>query len=83
MSFLTRRIILDTLIKHETLTIDDIADPVNLGMSPDMGQLGFLLSELQKAGHISSLRGVLPKTYTITEKGIDEGKGSRHGGMAY
>lgn len=74
MATVTRRQVLDTLIRHETLTIKDIADPVNIGFSPDKGQLKFILAELQKSGHISVLHGVDPTTYTITDKGIEEGK---------
>jgi hypothetical protein len=69
-----RKILLDTLIKHETLTIDDIAKEENLGVVPNAAQLGFLLSELQLSKHIQQLSGADPATFTITQKGIDEGK---------
>jgi hypothetical protein len=69
-----RKVLLDTLIKHETLTVDDIAKEENLGLVPNKEQLGFLLSELSLSGHIYALSGVVPVTYTITQKGIDEGK---------
>jgi hypothetical protein len=69
-----RKILLDTLIKHETLTVDDIAKEENLGVVPNKEQLGFLLSELSLSGHILALSGIVPVTYTITQKGIDEGK---------
>jgi hypothetical protein len=69
-----RKILLDTLIKHETLTEDDIAKEENLGVVPNKEQLGFLLSELSLSGHILVLSGAMPVTYTITQKGIDEGK---------
>jgi hypothetical protein len=69
-----RRILLDTLIKHETLTEEDIAKEENLGIVPNKEQLGFLLSELSLSGHILILSGAFPVTYTITQKGIDEGK---------
>jgi hypothetical protein len=69
-----RKILLDTLIKHETLTENDIAKEENLGLVPNKEQLGFLLSELSLSGHIHALSGVVPVTYTITQKGIDEGK---------
>ncbi|RYY01091.1 MAG: hypothetical protein EOO53_19755 [Gammaproteobacteria bacterium] len=68
-----RKILLDTLIKHETLTEDDIAKVENLGVVPNKEQLGFLLSELTLSGHIQVLTGAEPVTYTITQKGIDEG----------
>jgi hypothetical protein len=69
-----RKIVLDTLIRHETLKVDDIAKEENLGIVPDKAQLGFLLSELCISGHILELSGVDPVTYTITQKGIDEGE---------
>jgi hypothetical protein len=71
---LNRKLLLDTLIKHETLTEEDIAKVENLGLIPNKVQLGFLLSELSLSGHIYRLSGVVPVTYTITQKGIDEGK---------
>jgi len=71
---LNRKILLHTLIKHETLTEVDIAKEENLGLVPNKVQLGFLLSELSLSGHIEALSGVVPVTYTITQKGIDEGK---------
>jgi hypothetical protein len=69
-----RKVLLDTLIKHETLTEEDIAKEENLGLVPNKEQLGFLLSELDLSGHIQILSGASPITYTITQKGIDEGK---------
>jgi hypothetical protein len=69
-----RRILLNTLIKHETLTEEDIAKEENLGVVPNKEQLGFLLTELSLSGHILVLSGTLLPTYTITQKGIDEGK---------
>lgn len=68
-----RKILLDTLIKHETLTEVDIAKEKNLGLIPNKAQLGFLLSELILSGHIQVLSGAQQVTYTITQKGIDEG----------
>ena len=70
---INRKIMLDTLIKHETLTEEDIAKEENLGLVPNKEQLGFLLSELSLSGHIQVLSGAFPVTYTITQKGIDEG----------
>jgi len=68
-----RKVPLDTLIKHETLTQRDIAKEGNLGVVPTKDQPGFLLSELRLSGHILVLSGAEPVTYTITQKGIDEG----------
>jgi hypothetical protein len=68
-----RKTVLDTLIKHETLTIDDLTKKENIGVVPDPEHLRFLLEELRDSGHLENLPGVEPLTYTITKKGIDEG----------
>lgn len=73
MSQLNRTVVLNTLIKHETLTIDDVALPVNIGFVPDKTHLQLLLTELTESGHLDMLNGAQPPTYTITEKGISEG----------
>jgi hypothetical protein len=72
MLSITRKVVLDALTRHETLTIDDIAKEENLGMVPDKGQLGYLLHQLTISGHILVLDGVTPVTYTITTSGIKE-----------
>lgn len=74
MTSLNRRRVLNTLIKHETLTVDDLRKEENLGIVPDEEHLNFLLTELEQSGHITLLKGVTPSTYTITVKGIEEGK---------
>jgi len=74
MSNINRSILLNTLIRHETLTIDDVSKQENLGMIPDEQKLKFLLGELVKNGQLDILDGVTPVTYTITEKGIKEGE---------
>ena len=74
MTTLNRTMVLNSLIKHETLTIVDIRKAENLGMIPDKVHLNFLLNELIESGHINTLNGVLPLTYTITTKGIGEGE---------
>jgi predicted ArsR family transcriptional regulator len=73
MSTINRSVLLKALIKHETLTIDDIAKKENLGIEPNAYHLKFLLAELCKSGHILILSGARPCTYTITDKGIEEG----------
>lgn len=73
MISLNRTIVLNTLIKHETLTIYDFAKEGYLGMTPSENHLQFLLDELVESGHIGMLSGVIPCTYTITAKGIREG----------
>jgi len=74
MTTLNRTMVLNSLIKHETLTIVDIRKAENLGMIPDKVHLNFLLNELIESGHINTLNGVLPLTYTITTNGIGEGE---------
>jgi len=73
MTTINRTLVLKTLIKHETLTIDDIAKAENLGRIPNKNHLQFLLTELNESGHIHLMNGVVPSTYTITDKGILEG----------
>ena len=74
MTQLNRKIVLDTLIRHETLLVDDIAKEENLGFVPDKQQLHYLLDELTESRHLTLLDGVTPLTYTVTNKGIEEGK---------
>lgn len=71
---LNRTRVLNTLIRHETLTVDDIAKEENLGLVPNKEHLQFLLDELIASEHIHILSGAVPCTYTITDKGIEEGK---------
>ncbi|GEO07171.1 hypothetical protein AAE02nite_48350 [Adhaeribacter aerolatus] len=66
--------ILNTLIKHETLTIVDLAKMVNPGIKPKENHLQLLLDEILESGHICMLNGITPSTYTITDKGIKEGQ---------
>ena len=70
---LNHAVVLNTLIKHETLTIDDIAKEENLGMIPNGEQLQTLLDELTESDHIHVLSSTAIRTYTITDKGIKEG----------
>lgn len=73
MTTINRKMVLDTLIKHETLTIDDLRKEENLGMVPNQDHLNYLLTELEQSGYITLLEGTNPVTYTITVKGIKEG----------
>jgi hypothetical protein len=68
-----RKIVLETLIRHETLTLPDLAKKENIGVVPDIAHLKYLLDELHDSGHLHNLPGVNPLTYTITKKGIEEG----------
>lgn len=72
MLLVTRKIVLDTLTTHKTLTIDTIAKVENLGMVPDKNQLKYLLHQLIIRGHALVLDGATPITYTITTSGIKE-----------
>jgi hypothetical protein len=74
MSTLNRTLVLDTLIKHETLIIHDIEKEENLGFVPNSEHLRLLLEELTESGYLHVLSGVVPRTYTITDKGIAEGQ---------
>lgn len=71
---LNRTIVLNTLIKHETLVIGDLVKKENLGLTPDTTHLQLLVDELIESGHVHQLEGVTPYTYCITDKGIQEGK---------
>jgi hypothetical protein len=73
MNTINRTLVLNTLIQHETLTIDDLAREENLGLVPNQDHLDFLLNELTESGYLKVLNGVVPCTYTITDKGIKEG----------
>ena len=71
---LNHTIVLNTLIRHETLTITDIEKEENLGLVPNKEQLQLLLDELTASDYVHILSGAEPCTYTITTKGINEGK---------
>lgn len=74
MPLLNRKAVLVTMIRHETLIVDDIGKAENMGFVPDKVHLQFLLDELKESGYLAILDGVKPCTYTITHKGIEEGK---------
>ncbi|HZF65604.1 MAG TPA: hypothetical protein VEZ55_14015 [Chitinophagaceae bacterium] len=74
MSTLNRTLVLSTLIKHETLTVTDFSKEENLGMIPNALHLNLLLEELEEESFIQQLNGTELRTYTITDKGIAEGK---------
>jgi hypothetical protein len=73
MLTLNRKLLLNTLIKHETLTLTDIGKEQNLGLVPNKHHLQLLLDELEQDSYIQKLRGAVPCTYTVTDKGITEG----------
>ena len=70
MATINRTIVLNTPIKHETVTIVDIAKEENPGMVSNEDHLQFLLTELNESRHIHLMSGIVPCTYTITNKGI-------------
>ena len=72
MSLLNRAAVLKTMIKHETLLIQDIGKEENMGFVANKEHLQFLLDELTESGYLVILSGVTPPTYTITRKGIKE-----------
>ena len=74
MSVLNRKVVLMMFIKHETLTLSDTSKEENLSIIPNEQHLGFLLQELEEGGFLQQLNGAKERTYTITGKGIDEGK---------
>lgn len=74
MPTLNRTLVLNTLIKHETLTLDDFAKEENLGIIPNEHHLRLLLEELESDSYVEQLDGTILCTYTITDKGIAEGK---------
>ena len=73
MLTLNRKLLLNTLIKHETLTLTDIGREKNLGLTPNKHHLQLLLDELEEDSYIQKLDGAMPCTYTVTDKGIAEG----------
>ena len=73
MSTLHSGMVLNALIQHETLTIEDISKKEILGLLPNDHHLQALLTELKKNRLIDILNDVVPVTYTVTQKGIDEG----------
>ena len=73
MNSLNRKLLLNTLIKHETLTLTDIGKEQILGLVPEKHHLQFLLDELEQDSYIQKLSGIVPSTYTISDKGIAEG----------
>ena len=74
MLTLNRRLVLDTLISHETLTFDDLLKEKNLGLIPNQHHLRLLLEELESGLFVKMLEGPNESTYTITDKGIEEGR---------
>ena len=73
MLTLNRKLLLNTLIKHETLTLTDIGREKNLGLTPNKHHLQLLLDELEEDSYIQKLDGAMHCTYTVTDKGIAEG----------
>ena len=74
MALINRKMLLDTMIQHETLTIIALAKKADLGFKPITDHLNCLLQQLRNDGLIMFLRGAIPATFTITDKGIKEGK---------
>jgi hypothetical protein len=74
MSTLNRTLLLNTLIKHETLTLQDLGKKENLGITANEHHLRLLVGELEEDSYIQKLDGAIPHTYTITDKGMQKAK---------
>lgn len=74
MTTVNRKLVLQSLIEHETLRMSDILKDPNLGEQPDEQHILYLLIELEEENYIKKLNGVDPIAYTITHKGIEEGR---------
>jgi hypothetical protein len=72
MSTLNHLLVLNTLVKHETLTLTDISKKENLGLIPNKHHLQLLLDRLEHGLFIQKLSGAAICTYTVTDKGIAE-----------
>lgn len=72
MPFVTRKIILQTLLKHKSLPVKDIVKEEFLGLVPDKNQLTFLLHQLSSHGFIIILNSVAGTTCNITAEGRKE-----------
>lgn len=73
MSLLNRTVVLNTLIKHETMTLEDLVKGKNFSTVPDEHHLKLLLKELEEDGYIEQIGAIESCTLTITSKGIAEG----------
>lgn len=66
--------VLEVMVQHETLTLDTLSEQEFMGLKADREQLQQLLSELVESNDLTLLNGVIPETYTVTDKGISEEK---------
>lgn len=71
MLTLNRKLLLNTLIQHKTLT--DIGREKKPGFTPNKHPLRLLLDELEQDSYIQKPGGAIPCTNTVTDKGITEG----------
>lgn len=74
MSKLSRILVLNTLIKHETLTLADLGKEENIGIAANQRHLLVLVEDLEDEGLVEKINGATISTYSVTDKGIDEGK---------
>lgn len=72
MLTLNRKLLLNSIIKHETLTLTDMGKEQNLGLVPNKHHLQFLLDELEQDSYIPKLGGAVPCTHTLTDKGMEK-----------
>jgi DNA-binding PadR family transcriptional regulator len=73
MNKVNPHIVLQVILAHDTLTINDLAKEENLRIEASHEELQPVLDQLQSDGLINTLDNVSPATYTITDKGIAEG----------
>lgn len=71
---INRYLVLNIMIRHETLSLSTLAKNEAFGADPDILHLGYLVQELLDSGDLKMLPGTEPPAYTITDKGIEEGK---------
>jgi hypothetical protein len=71
---MTPMIVLQALIRHETLTFPDLLLEKNLGIALPEAYVETALQQLRSNKLVDLLNDTDPPTYTITAKGIEEGQ---------
>lgn len=66
--------VLHVIKRQETLTFSDLAIATDFGVDPNLYHLRALVNDLEKKKLIETLNGVSPQMYTITDKGMIEGR---------
>jgi hypothetical protein len=65
-------IVLNALVKHETLTFPDLTEEKNLGVKVTTEDVEQAVEHLHQQKFVVQLDGAEPRTYTITTLGIEE-----------